>query len=337
MCPPLRTQVSRIFAVAAREEGTTALRAASGTVANRFTAQLTGLVTTLQSCDSRFVRCIKSNQLLHPGVIDKPSVLKQLICSGVMAALEVRRAGFPTRIPYSEFVKDFRVFSVGFPKDYSRAPVLSHNRTRSQLHAANLDSTAQTATDREVTARMMTHPAVVELITAKQYRLGNTKLFLQADALMVLQSIKNRMILPQVLKLQRWWIEQSQNVLSHKLKRACSMLADLQLKAEVAGVHRVSYVRNALDEANTAVRYARTLGTMNPEVFRPAVNTACLKLTALKDLVKNAVDAKEKEAKDRADLLEKLDSGEPFPAGRKKRRSTRSRMWNTPTALYSRY
>jgi myosin heavy subunit len=55
--------------------------------------------------------------------------------------------------------------------------------------------------DREMTAKMMTHPTVVQTITAKQYRLGVSKLFLQADALLVLQSIKNKMITPQVRRV----------------------------------------------------------------------------------------------------------------------------------------
>ena len=41
-------------------------------------------------------------------------MLRQLVCSGVMAALEVRRAGFPTRVLYKDFVRDFRVFT---PRD----------------------------------------------------------------------------------------------------------------------------------------------------------------------------------------------------------------------------
>lgn len=297
-----------------KDDATNALRAASVTVSNRFTGQLNNLMHTLESCNSRFVRCIKSNQLLHPQEMEKPSVLKQLVCSGVMAALEVRRAGFPTRIKYDEFVKEFRVFSVGFPRDYSTTQNLNHRRTVSQVRAANLDH-AHEDSNRELTARMMTHPAVVDSITAKQYRLGVTKLFLQADALIVLQSIKNSMILPQVLRLQKWWIQQSQNVLAHKLTRAIATLADLQAKAEVSGVHRVRWVRNALDEAAAAVRYARGLGNVNTDVFRPALDTAWKKLEVLREVVKKAIEAKEREAQQRAELLSLLDSGEKTSRG----------------------
>lgn len=243
-------------------------------------------------------------------MIDKPSVLKQLICSGVMAALEVRRAGFPTRIKYSDFVKDFRVFTVGLPKPVDMAATLSHSRTRSQVSAMALNrSASREVTDRELVARMMTHPSVVDSITAKQYRLGVSKLFLQADALLVLQSIKNRAITPQITKLQRWWIKQSQNVLAHKLKRVIATLAELQLKAEVAGIHRLRHIKSSLEECTAAVRYARGLGLLNPDVFRPAVNTASQKLSGLREFVNKAIEAKEREMAQRAELLQLLDSG----------------------------
>ena len=57
---------------------------------------------------------IKTNEQKVPSSIDKPSVLRQLVCSGVMAALEVRRAGFPTRVTYKEVgrARPHRIFIV---------------------------------------------------------------------------------------------------------------------------------------------------------------------------------------------------------------------------------
>jgi len=305
---PLLLPLWQISTMFSKDDGSNALRAGNMTVANRFTTQLNNLMVTLESCNSRFVRCIKSNQQLRAQEMEKPSVLKQLICSGVMAALEVRRAGFPTRIKYDDFVKDFRVFSVGLAKNRD---LMNHRRTCSQLTAANLDHTHEDS-NRELTARMMTHPVVLENISAKQYRLGITKLFLQADALVVLQSLKNSMILPQVLRLQRWWIRQTQNGLAHKLTQCLATLADLQLKAEVSGVHRNRDVRKALEEATAAVQYARGVGLLNPDVFRSALDTARKKLDTLGKIVKHAIEVKQQEAQQRAELLALLDSGESF-------------------------
>lgn len=78
------------------------------TVANKYLSQLASLTGTLRESSTRFVRCIKTNSEKLPQKLDKPAVLGQLVCSGVMAALEVRRAGFPTRVLYREFVREFR-------------------------------------------------------------------------------------------------------------------------------------------------------------------------------------------------------------------------------------
>ena len=72
-----------------------AARAAT-TIAARFLAQLGELMATLRRAASRFVRGVKPNDALAPDTIDAPLVLAQLVCSGVMAALDVRRSAFST-------------------------------------------------------------------------------------------------------------------------------------------------------------------------------------------------------------------------------------------------
>ena len=89
-------------------------KSGSMTVSNKFLGQLTSLVAMLKESSTRFVRCIKTNEQKVPSTIDKPSVLRQLGGSGVMAALEVRRAGFPTRVTYKEVgrARPHRIFIV---------------------------------------------------------------------------------------------------------------------------------------------------------------------------------------------------------------------------------
>ena len=43
--------------------------------------------------DTRFVRCIKGNPKKVAGIIDRKSVLDQLVNGGVKAALEIRAKG----------------------------------------------------------------------------------------------------------------------------------------------------------------------------------------------------------------------------------------------------
>ena len=66
------------------------------TIATRFLAQFGELMATMRRTASRFVRGVKPNDALAPETIDAPLVLAQLVCSGVMAALDVRRSAFST-------------------------------------------------------------------------------------------------------------------------------------------------------------------------------------------------------------------------------------------------
>jgi len=77
------------------------------TVGESFCSQLEVLGDTLDQGEALFVRCIKSNQRMLPGVIDRPFVLEQLVNGGVIAALEMRHRGLPERLDYETFCDEF--------------------------------------------------------------------------------------------------------------------------------------------------------------------------------------------------------------------------------------
>ncbi|KAG5189663.1 P-loop containing nucleoside triphosphate hydrolase protein [Tribonema minus] len=273
-------------------------KAVGQTVATRFTTSLNELTEVLNRTQSRFVRCVKTNNLLKPQIFDKPSVLRQLKTSGVMAALEIRRAGYPTRVPYGDFVKQFRVF------DVSSAKELSNTAQR-----ASLTGGAAPPSDRATAARMMTCPALVDVITPEQYRLGLTKIFFQADVLITLQTLKDRILLPYAVKIQHWWLRKQERIMEHKLTRAMHMVTNSVDRATIHGVQHISRVRRALEAAIGAVRYARGLGLLEPEVFRPALDRAMTSALAAREAVDAAAALKQHEARQRAQQLSDLDSG----------------------------
>ena len=255
--------------------------AAKMTVANKYLGQLNALVNVLRESSSRFVRCIKTNEDKLPAKLDKPSVLRQLVCSGVMAALEVRRAGFPTRVLYREFVRDFRAFT---PRG-----------------AALVDPKA-------FAAAMMKHPHVAEAVPASAYRLGVSKLFMQSEVLYKLQSIKNAMLYPFVRRLQRWWIKLQGSILQRKLKRCQHVVANAKTEASIKGVAAVEYVLNALAAAAAAgdgAAAAVGAGKAGPAAeaiaaFRTAADRCA-------SVVEAAVKQKEEAYRIRAELLSEID------------------------------
>ena len=56
-----------------------------------------GLMGTLVQCQPHFIRCIKPNPQSQPGQLDPEYVLEQLRAGGVLEAVRIACAGFPTR------------------------------------------------------------------------------------------------------------------------------------------------------------------------------------------------------------------------------------------------
>ena len=56
-----------------------------------------GLMGTLKECQPHFIRCIKPNPASQPGQLAPEYVLEQLRAGGVLEAVRIACAGFPTR------------------------------------------------------------------------------------------------------------------------------------------------------------------------------------------------------------------------------------------------
>ncbi|VAI61574.1 hypothetical protein VPH35_112651 [Triticum aestivum] len=78
-------------------------------VASRFKQQLQALMETLSSTEPHYVRCVKPNSVNRPQLFENQSVLHQLRCGGVLEAVRISLAGYPTRRTYAEFVDRFGV------------------------------------------------------------------------------------------------------------------------------------------------------------------------------------------------------------------------------------
>nr|CCA15095.1 myosinlike protein putative [Albugo laibachii Nc14] len=83
-------------------------RLKGGSVSNIFSKQMKGLITELEGTSCNFVRCIKPNTQMKPGVFEKSFVVEQLRCSGTVQACEVLRVGLSTRILYAEIVDVYK-------------------------------------------------------------------------------------------------------------------------------------------------------------------------------------------------------------------------------------
>ncbi|KAK4418459.1 Myosin-6 [Sesamum alatum] len=77
----------------------------------RFKQQLQALLETLSSTEPHYIRCVKPNNLLKPAIFENYNVLQQLRCGGVMEAIRISCAGYPTKKPFVEFVDRFGILA----------------------------------------------------------------------------------------------------------------------------------------------------------------------------------------------------------------------------------
>lgn len=92
---------------------------ATKSVGAQFSAQLTQLRSRIDTTVPHYIRCLKPNDELIPDSFDPRRIVDQLRCGGVLEAVRVSRAGYPTRYPHEVFKA--RYYILGDPNDTSIA------------------------------------------------------------------------------------------------------------------------------------------------------------------------------------------------------------------------
>ncbi|KAE8665603.1 Myosin-10 [Hibiscus syriacus] len=80
-------------------------------IGSAFKQQLQSLLETLNSTEPHYVRCVKPNNVLKPAIFENNNVLQQLRCGGVMEAIRISCAGFPSRKQFHEFTERFAILA----------------------------------------------------------------------------------------------------------------------------------------------------------------------------------------------------------------------------------
>jgi len=136
-------------------------------VVAKFQQQLTELLAIVESSETHFVRCIKSNLAKAPRVWEDEIVSKQLRCSGIMEAVRVIAAGYPDRVPHSEILGRF---------------------------AALIAPDERPSADKEGEKAAASKTLQLLKLDAKEFVPGNTKMFLKAGTLAKLRVMREQTI-----------------------------------------------------------------------------------------------------------------------------------------------
>ncbi|XP_076942866.1 myosin-9-like isoform X2 [Bidens hawaiensis] len=78
---------------------------------SRFKLQLQQLMETLNSTEPHYIRCVKPNNLLKPSIFENANIMQQLRCGGVLEAIRISMAGYPTRKSFFDFLNRFSLLA----------------------------------------------------------------------------------------------------------------------------------------------------------------------------------------------------------------------------------
>ncbi|KFK31068.1 hypothetical protein AALP_AA6G064300 [Arabis alpina] len=92
-----------------REESSKSSKFSS--IGSQFKQQLQSLLETLNTTEPHYIRCVKPNNVLKPEIFENVNVLHQLRCGGVMEAIRISCAGYPTRKSFNEFLTRFKILA----------------------------------------------------------------------------------------------------------------------------------------------------------------------------------------------------------------------------------
>ncbi|KAK9032137.1 hypothetical protein V6N11_056417 [Hibiscus sabdariffa] len=117
-------------------------------IGSRFKLQLQSLMETLNSTEPHYIRCVKPNNVLKPAIFENANIIQQLRCGGVLEAIRISCAGYPTRRTFNEFLNRFGLLA---------PEILEGNQ------------------DDKVACQM-----ILDKMGLKGYQIGKTKVFLRA-------------------------------------------------------------------------------------------------------------------------------------------------------------
>ncbi|KAG8233488.1 hypothetical protein J437_LFUL013737, partial [Ladona fulva] len=144
------------------------------TLSFQFRKSLDQLMKTLNACQPFFVRCIKPNEAKKSNMFDRSLCCRQLRYSGMMETIRIRRAGYPIRHTFVDFVDRYRVLVKPAPSS-----------SKGDNHAAS--------------QRILS----TVLPKGSDYQLGHTKVFLKDAHDLYLEQLRDQSLSKKVLIIQR--------------------------------------------------------------------------------------------------------------------------------------
>ncbi|KAF3496922.1 hypothetical protein DY000_02051873 [Brassica cretica] len=214
-------------------------------IGSQFKHQLQSLLESLSTTEPHYIRCVKPNNLLKPEIFENINILQQLRCGGVMEAIRISCAGYPTRKPFNEFLTRFKIL----------APE-STNRSNDEVDACK---------------------KLLAKVDLKGFQIGKTKVFLRAGQMAELDAHRAEVLGRSARIIQR-------KVLSYQSRKKFLLLqaASTDIQALCRGqVARVSFEKMRIEVACLRIQnQARTY--ICQKSYKSLCSSACSVQTGMR-------------------------------------------------------
>lgn len=149
------------------------------TIAGGFRKQLSELMETIKKTPSQYVRCIKPDVNKSQEEFDRTMIAEQLQCAGLIAAIRISRAAFPSRLPLVEFQSRFQIICPSSLRNASPSGMVVG------LLKELLPETASANTKNN------------------KFAVGKTKVYFSSDLLQKLEDRRNAILKDHAIKIQK--------------------------------------------------------------------------------------------------------------------------------------
>lgn len=151
------------------------------TLGSIFKQSLIELMSTINSTNVHYIRCIKPNETKEAWKFDNLMVLSQLRACGVLETIRISCAGFPSRWTYNDFALRYHILTLS-------------------EHWTKIFSTETTDDDIKQLCKNILDSTVDDKV---KYQLGNTKIFFKAGMLAYLEKLRGDKLYSSSVMIQK--------------------------------------------------------------------------------------------------------------------------------------
>ncbi|XP_041349107.1 unconventional myosin-XIX-like isoform X2 [Gigantopelta aegis] len=193
-------------------------------VLEKFMSSLDSLMTSLNSSNVHYIRCIKPNRMSQASHFDRAYVMKQLEAGGIVETVKICQQGYAARISYEEFHQRY-----GFLISFTGAHQTGDDRVfefLEQQHCRQLNMPVSPRQSNTPKRKLRRRTGITECDHLRKYsaailqamfksdspdndhlvnQFGRTKVFLRREQLEKLESKRTAILSQQVTLIQRCW------------------------------------------------------------------------------------------------------------------------------------